>query len=78
MASEKYIVTGGDSRFRTYVPPEILVDDKYIEDDEQLNSIIPAHRLVAGAIVYNADYSIIKCRTIDGNWVYVKGGGTDE
>lgn len=70
-----YFVTGGDVRLRAVYPPEILLKDEIIEDDAAINATIPAHLLVPGTLVYNADYSIIKNLSLDNEWVVVKQEG---
>lgn len=52
-------------------PPEVLVDDDIIEDDNLLNSTLPESCKVPGVLVYNADYSVIKSRTLQNTWVEV-------
>lgn len=56
-------------------PPEVLVDDDIIEDDNLLDSTLPESCKVPGVLVYNADYSVIKSRSIDGTWELASTGG---
>lgn len=70
-----YFITGGDIRMRSAYPPEILLKDDIIENDNMINAVIPQHLRIPGTIVYNADYSIIKHMSLEGEWIVIKQGG---
>lgn len=59
----------------TMYPPEVLVDDTTIAltSDVAIDAALPESCRVVGTIIYSADFSTIKQKNFDGEWVIVGG-----